>query len=393
MRRLPRTAVAVACLVLTIAAAAPAAAGSGPPLTGAVPAARRPGPTAPAAQDPVGGPLLGRSGVVVSRRPGSDPLPGIAATAWLLADADTGEVLAAKAPHLRRPPASTLKTLTALTLLPLLDPETVYRARWADAAAEGSRVGIVPGATYTVHDLWLGLFLQSGNDAASALANAAGGWPRSLRRMNAEADRLQAYDTVARNPSGLDAPGQVSSVYDLALIARAGLARDDFAAYARTVSAQFPGRMPSKPNKPRPTFAIMTQNRLLLHGYDGAIGVKTGYTTMAGRTYVGAARRGGRTLVVTLMQITQPTETAAAALLDWGFANADKVDPVGVLVDPVDPDAAATVSTSGSVDAAQDGRAGRRPAAPPVGVPRPPRYRTCRRGPGCCWRPAWWGPS
>jgi hypothetical protein len=76
--------------------------------------------------------------------------PKVAAASWLIADATTGEVLAAKHPHRTLRPASTLKTLTAITLLPLLDKHAKYRVKWADAAVEGSAVGIVPDATYTI---------------------------------------------------------------------------------------------------------------------------------------------------------------------------------------------------------------------------------------------------
>jgi D-alanyl-D-alanine carboxypeptidase (penicillin-binding protein 5/6) len=200
-------------------------------------------------------------------------MPRVHAASWLLADLTTGEVLATKAPHRRLPPASTLKTLTAVTLLPRLDPDKVYRARWSDVSAEGSHVGLVVGGTYTVHDLFNGMLLPSGNDAASALAHANGGWPKTLGQMNAEARRLGAHDTVAKNPSGLDQPGQVSSAYDLALIARAGLARDDFAEYVSTISADFPGQMPKKKGKKRPTYRIYNQNDLLYNGFQGAVGV------------------------------------------------------------------------------------------------------------------------
>ncbi|HVQ17515.1 MAG TPA: serine hydrolase, partial [Actinomycetes bacterium] len=174
-----------------------------------------------ASSGPVGGAGLGISGVAVE---GARP-PSVAAKAWLIADADTGEVLAAKNAHLPLRPASTLKTLTAVTLLPKLDKQQVYKVKWADAAVEGSAVGIVPGATYTVDDLFYGMLLPSGNDAAHALANAAGGIRKTVNMMKAEATHLNALDTTVRNPSGLDAPHQFTSAYDLALFARAGLQR------------------------------------------------------------------------------------------------------------------------------------------------------------------------
>jgi D-alanyl-D-alanine carboxypeptidase (penicillin-binding protein 5/6) len=284
------------------------------------------GDTAPAT---VGGEQLATAGLVVDA-PGAEPLPQVGAAAYLLADLTTGEVLAAKDPHGRLRPASTLKILTALTLLPELDPATVYTAQWEDANTEGSRAGLVPDATYTVDQLFQALFLVSGNDAASALANAAGGVPSTVAAMNATAKSLGALDTTVRNPSGLDAPGQYTSAYDLAVLARTAMARDDFREYVTTVKAQFPGKMP-KAGKVRKTFEIYTQDRLLLN-YRGAIGIKTGWTTKARGTFVGAATRGGRTLVATVLRSEgNDTWREAATLLTWGFRNGAMARPVGTL--------------------------------------------------------------
>jgi D-alanyl-D-alanine carboxypeptidase (penicillin-binding protein 5/6) len=276
----------------------------------------------------VGGPALGTSGFAVDA-PGATPLPRLTAASYLLADIDSGEILAAHNPHGRLRPASTLKLLTAITVMPRLAPDTVYTGRFEDANAEGSKVGIVPDGTYTVQQLWQGLFLMSGNDAASALANAAGGVTATVAAMNATAKRLGALDTTARNPSGLDARGQFSSAYDLTLFARAGMRRPDFRAYAATVRAQFPGKMP-KAGHPRKTFQIYTQDRLLLN-YRGAIGIKTGWTTKARGTFVGAATRNGRTLVATVLRSHFGAWSESRALLDWGFRNASLARPVGTL--------------------------------------------------------------
>src|SRR3954470_4198507 len=190
-------------------------------------------PAAAAAEDSpgeaVGGPLLGTRGVVVKPLPGAPALPrGLSAASWLGADADTGEVLAARAPHVRRLPASTLKVLTAVTLLPRLDPAQMVRTTYDDAAVDGSKVGLVPGMRYSVDTLFASMLVVSANDAAGALAEAAGGLRRTASRMNAEARRLQAFDTHARTPSGLDADGEMTSAYDLALIAREGLRMPSF---------------------------------------------------------------------------------------------------------------------------------------------------------------------
>lgn len=311
-----------------------------------------------ASAEPIGGPLLTGSDVIVDPGPSADPLPDVPVSAWVLADLDSGAILAAKAPHVQRPPASVLKTLTAVTLAERLDPEFVYTTTYDDVAVEGSRVGLVENATYTVRELFLCLMMQSGNDCASALAEANGGVELTVAQMNEEAQRLQAYDTVAMNPSGLPADGQVSSAYDLALFAREGLARPDFFEYVNTrVIEDFPGYMPEEPGDPRPTMPIATQNPLFIQGYEGAIGVKTGWTTEAGRTFVGAAERGGTSLVVTLLNIEGEIYPSASALLDWGFANIDAVTPVGYLVDPVtaepagSAEATAPATTESTVDA------------------------------------------
>jgi serine-type D-Ala-D-Ala carboxypeptidase (penicillin-binding protein 5/6) len=281
------------------------------------------------AEEVLGGELLAKKARTVQLGPGAQPLPEVFAKTWVLADATTGAVLAAKGAHIQRAPASTLKSLTALTLLPILEPNQVYRPTRKVASIYGSRVGLIPGKPYTADELFYGLMLPSGNDAAIALAKMNGGVKSTVSQMNALAASLQAINTTARNTSGLDAPGQLSSAYDLALIARAGLSRPDFVKYTSTKSAQFPAKGRGK------TKTIYNQNRLLTSGYKGAIGVKTGFTTNAGRTFVAAAERDGTTLIVSLMGVKELSADAARKLLDWGFANSGKVTPIGTLVSPV----------------------------------------------------------
>jgi D-alanyl-D-alanine carboxypeptidase (penicillin-binding protein 5/6) len=283
-----------------------------------------------APRDAVGGQLLGTTGVVSAIGPGGPALPsGLDSGSWLVADADTGAVLAAKAPHVRYLPASTLKTLTAVTLLPQLDPNATAIATAGDASVDGSKVGLVPGMRYQVSTLFTAMLVVSGNDAADALAEAAGGIPHTVAMMNDEARHLQAYDTVARTPSGLDAPGESSSAYDLALIARAGLGMPDFRHYVGVVRSTVPA-----PHHKH--FEIYTHNRLLTT-YRGDIGIKNGYTVAAGATYVGAATRGGHTILITLMHANPDFWPEARALLSWGFAARDRVTPVGTLVGPAAP--------------------------------------------------------
>ncbi len=125
-------------------------------------------------------------------------------------------MLAAKDPHGRYRPASTLKTLTALTLIPKLDKNRKIKPSDRASNVEGSAVGIVPEPIYKIDDLLRALLMVSANDAAEALAEANGGMAKTLADMNKEARILQAYDTVAKTPHGLDKPGQRSSAYDLA---------------------------------------------------------------------------------------------------------------------------------------------------------------------------------
>jgi D-alanyl-D-alanine carboxypeptidase (penicillin-binding protein 5/6) len=285
-------------------------------------------PATPALADPprpvVGGAALASPHAQAGH--GAPALPHVSAAGWLVADADTGEVLAARNAHGRFLPASTLKTLTAVALLPGLDLTRTYVPTSADVNIEGSRVGIVAGTKYPVGKIAEAMLVVSGNDAANALASAAGGTARSVARMNETAQRLQAYDTLARNPSGLDAPGQLTSAYDLALVARAGLKIPAFARYARTLRDTVPAPGGGK-------FEIYNHNKLLTK-YSGDIGIKTGYTIAARHTYVGAARRNGHTVVVTLLK-AETMYPDATALLDWGFQAVGRAVPVGRLVDPV----------------------------------------------------------
>lgn len=248
----------------------------------------------------------------------------ISAKAWMVADLDTGDVLATCAPHAKYPPASTQKLLTVLTALPKVDPRATVTVTEADLDFEpgSSAVGLVENGRYTVETVILGLLLNSGNDAANVIARLAGrdrGVLGTIADMNATAKSLGALDTIAVTPSGLDAPGQVTSAHDLAVIARAAFHRDDFRRYVATPLTTIPAQKPKYA-----AFQIQNDNQLLFD-YPGAIGGKTGFTDLARHTFAGAAERGGRRLVVTMLRGEHlPTARMwqqGAALLDWGFAN------------------------------------------------------------------------
>jgi len=298
----------------------------------------------------IGGPRMAEKGLITS--PGTPDLPAISAAGWVVADADTGEVLAAQNPHGGYRPASTQKTLLALTMAPRLNPSDTYVADLDDASQEGTRIGLWPGFTYRIDDLWYALLLKSGNDAATGLAKAGGGTlENGVAMMQAEARRLQANDTTVVNPSGLDADGQFSSAYDLALWGRAALKRGDLRHYVSTIRHSFhalvvPAVTPFKDE----TMYAKTENRLMLQEFPGAIGVKMGYTTKAQNTMIAAAERDGRTIIATLMFTPGGRITSdAAALLNWGFAHDGSVTPVGQLVDPLSPAIVSDLDTAPSV--------------------------------------------
>jgi len=295
------------------------------------PALPTPSPTVDPATA-IGGPQLASMGVITDLPVGVPKPPALKDVSWVLADLDTGEVVAAKAPHARLLPASTLKTLTALTLIPRIPPSTKVVASHDDASANGTRVGIVPGLPYTAHQLFQALLMASGNDAAYALARAGGGREEVLAEMNQRAAYLGAHDTVAKDPSGLDAPGQTSSAYDLALIGRAALQLKDFRSYVTTKRANFPGKLDVR-TKRRGTYVINNHNRLL-YNYDGTIGVKNGYTTAAKRTFISAVTRGGKTYLLSEMYGLDPSWHTQAAMYDWAFRYGSKANAVGELVAP-----------------------------------------------------------
>jgi D-alanyl-D-alanine carboxypeptidase (penicillin-binding protein 5/6) len=268
-------------------------------------------------------------GVAPATASGAPAPPRPTATGWLVADLDTGDVLAAQGEHTPLAPASTLKLLTAVALAPGLDPQQPYTATAEDAAIDGSKVGLDPGSVYRVQDVLHGLMLASGNDAAHALGELAGGQQAAVEAMQDVADSLGAEDTVVRNTSGLDADGQVSSAYDLALIGRAALADPQVAKLVGTRLYDFPAKGTTF-GPERPTFQIANHNRLLFNT-DGALGLKTGYTVAARHSYVGAIERDGHRYLVAMLHAEGTPWRQAGALLEWAATNRAAIDPVDTL--------------------------------------------------------------
>ncbi|MEU4241156.1 D-alanyl-D-alanine carboxypeptidase [Actinoplanes sp. NPDC026619] len=313
----------------------------------------------------VGGDALATHGLIIPA--GAKQPPAVTATTWIVADLDTGEVLGACGPHVYQTPASVQKTLLAATVMDKLDPNQTITAVRSDLDIEvnSSAVGIVVGGKYKISTLWLGLLLNSGNDAANALARmAAGGGANgvatTVAAMNAEAQRLGAFQTHAVTPSGLDGKGQFTSAYDLALIARKDFANADFRTYVLTKATQ----MPAQPQVKQKGFQIQNENKLIFN-YPGAMGGKTGFTTVARHSYVGAAQRNGRRLVVTLLGAEAHPQRGwqqGASLLDWGFAQ-PKGQSVGKLITPEE---VAARTETGSADAQPESATAANKAAPGI---------------------------
>lgn len=245
---------------------------------------------------------------VANAQPTATLPAGGPAKAWLVADLDTGQVLASEDPYGSYAPASTIKVLLAMVVADNLRPDNFARANGSHTKVECSCVGLTPGQPYTVRNLLDALLMVSGNDAANMLADMLGGQGVAVAAMNRKAAAVGARGTRAASPSGLDGPGweSVTTPHDLAVIFRAALKYPLIAHILRQPSAPFPGK------------TIDNQNELLTR-YPGDLGGKTGYTNLARKTYVGAAQRGNRRLVVVQMYGSGDLYGQAIDLLDWGF--------------------------------------------------------------------------
>ena len=230
----------------------------------------------------------------------------LSATAAILLDADTGEVLYEKNADREMLIASTTKLLTALVALecaPLQKEITVT----ADHMVEGSSMYLKPGETVTAEALLYGLLLCSGNDAALALAeDCCGSVDAFVEQMNRKAAQLGMSDTSFANPNGLDDDTHFSTAHDMACLAACAVQDPAFVRICSTVQARVGGRTMSNHNR-------------LLREIDGCVGLKTGYTQAAGRTLVSCVKRDGRTLVaVTLCDGNDWADHKA--LYAYGFA-------------------------------------------------------------------------
>lgn len=243
------------------------------------------------------------------------PAPDILSPSGILVEAKTGTVLWAHNPDAQRPMASTTKIMTALLVLEsgrLLD--TVQVSPDAAKVAESS-LNLKPGEHMTMDDLLHGIIMRSANDACVVAAEHLDGSVAAfVARMNARAVQLGCKHTHFANPNGLHQKGHYSTARDLATIARAAMAYPEFRKIVSTPDYTIE-RDINKYDR-----GLKARDHWFLTNYDGADGVKTGYTRQAGHCFVASATRGGFQLVSVLMH-SPNIKKETRALLDWGFAN------------------------------------------------------------------------
>jgi D-alanyl-D-alanine carboxypeptidase (penicillin-binding protein 5/6) len=269
--------------------------------------------------------MLAAAAVLAAAAPGSAaaaPAPPRVPTAQaaIVIDARDGTVMFAKRPDAERSIASTTKLMTALLALEEADPGDVFAAPAYSAAPAESRINLREGERMTVEDLLQALLLESANDAAVDLAeNIAGSRQAFVDQMNERAAELGLDHTSYANPIGLDAPGNYSSARDLATLARTLLRNRRFARIVDMPEATLESGI-----RPR----VVENRNDLVAAYPWVDGVKTGYTLNAGNVLVGAAARGPRARVVSVV-LGEPSESARDAdtlsLLRWGLGRFSRV--------------------------------------------------------------------
>jgi D-alanyl-D-alanine carboxypeptidase (penicillin-binding protein 5/6) len=241
--------------------------------------------------------------------------PAVAARAAIMVDLDTGATLYELDAHGRHAPASLTKVVTALVALDVLQldqvvsvPASINQLPW-----DSTRMGLRVGERLTVRDLLFGLFLNSGNDAAITLSEAAIPRAAFIARMNAKAAALGMGDTHFVNPIGLDDPAHYTSAADLA---KAGMElRSRYPGVAEIAAVS---RMTLPATSTHHAYALYNLNELI-RTYPGATGLKTGWTGHAGGCLIATATRGGRHLLVVVLGSPR-VFAEAATLLDYGFA-------------------------------------------------------------------------
>lgn len=248
---------------------------------------------------------------VASAEPAAPSVALSVAPASIVLESSTGRVLSASNAYLSMAPASTTKILTAITVLKHVDVNRTVEVSAQAAGVEGSSIYLKAGEKWTVLDLLYGLMLRSGNDAAVQLAlTTAGSVEAFATLMNDVAYRAGAFHSHFANPHGLHDARHYTTAYDLAAITAYAMRDPLFRRIVATKTHTF------TQGGERRTF--VNKNKML-SGYEGAVGVKTGYTKAAGRCLVSAAERDGMRLVAVVLH-EYDMWYRSADLLDAAFA-------------------------------------------------------------------------
>ena len=248
------------------------------------------------------------------------PAPEPAAKTWILADMDTGEVLAAHEPDTKHAPASTQKLLAGLALVVVLDdPDATHEATYDDMLVDGTKVGLLQKNDYTIDDLFHAMLMSSANDAAHALADAAGGQDEAVALMEDKAEELQLTGTRPRNTSGLDAKGQSTTAADLLRVGRAVLQDEYLTDIVQTTEYDFPGATNPDTDEKLDGYPIQNHTRIVGE-VEGGLGLKNGHTNAAGGSFVAVVERDDRRLGAAILGGETMTREAAVDLIEWGFA-------------------------------------------------------------------------
>ncbi len=221
--------------------------------------------------------------------------PEVSAKASCVLEVTTGRVLYSQNENERLPMASTTKIMTALMVIESGNLDKVVTISEQAVGVSGSSIYLKKGEQFTRKSLLYALMLESGNDVAVALAiDAAGSITEFAERMNARAKELGAKNTHFVNPHGLPSTQHYTTAYDLALIAATALRNPVFSEIVNTKSIII------QPQTEGTRRTLQNHNRLLWE-FEGACGVKTGFTKAAGRCLVGSAKRDGKQVVAVVL--------------------------------------------------------------------------------------------
>ncbi len=243
--------------------------------------------------------------------------PDTSAEAACLMIADSAEVVYEKNAREKLPMASTTKIMTALVALQKSSPDDIVTVSANAESQEGSSIYLARGDKIRMEDLLYGLMLNSGNDAAVAIAEYISGNTAAFAdEMTLLAQKIGAKNTVFKNPSGLYEDGHYTTAYDLALIARHAMSNPTFRKIVSTKSKAVTTNSGD--------VMYFTNHNKLLKMYDGACGIKTGYTKKCGRCLVSAAEKDGTCLIGVTLNDPNDWEDHSA-MFDYGFAGAKKM--------------------------------------------------------------------